>query len=357
MTGAAETEPNHIALREALDAAFAELEPRPEFVERRGSRDHPIRHLVYRVGNLRFHFLWGPPEFRFEFSLTLRTETGHWKSLELSALHALPAIGSWWDARAKAQRDERESLAREARFYAELIERLQLLPDLAPLFLRDNPGVLGSDSKILTLLRESGVASAAAREDRRYKEAQSAAGVEAGKAYFARDYARVIARLTPYRSTLDRVDAWYLEKAEQHSGASGSTEDSGRGRPGSTQTTPEPNAANEREKTRSARRAGLWKLAVGGGGWILCGLLFYAMQSSDWTPKASGANRLLILLALPGAWALAGLLELATGRSFASLGARWEALSGWQRGLIGLAVVVAAFATMILGVAILFGDF
>ncbi|NNE19419.1 MAG: hypothetical protein HKN10_13165 [Myxococcales bacterium] len=62
----------------------------------------------------------------------------------------------------------------------------------------------------------------------------------------------------------------------------------------------------------------------------------------------------LIPLALPGAYALVGLLELLTGSSFSELSRRWDALRGWQRGVLGTVVVIVAFAA--LGLAMVLSD-
>lgn len=59
----------------------------------------------------------------------------------------------------------------------------------------------------------------------------------------------------------------------------------------------------------------------------------------------------MIPFALPGAYALSGLLELATGISFLDLGRRWDEIKGWQRGIFGAFIVLVggAFVVGIIG--------
>jgi hypothetical protein len=54
-------------------------------------------------------------------------------------------------------------------------------------------------------------------------------------------------------------------------------------------------------------------------------------------------GELLIGLAIPGAYALVGLVEAVTGRPFREFAATWDQLRGWQRGVIGIAVAGCAF--------------
>lgn len=87
------------------------------------------------------------------------------------------------------------------------------------------------------------------------------------------------------------------------------------------------------------RRNGAIKLAA----WGLLAFadgLFVSWLNARWHRVPVGAG--LIAVALPGAFALGGGLELLTGHSFLSLAARWDQLAGWQRGVIGTVVAVAA---------------
>jgi hypothetical protein len=52
-------------------------------------------------------------------------------------------------------------------------------------------------------------------------------------------------------------------------------------------------------------------------------------------------------LGLPGVLFLIGLVELVSGRSIAELSQRWDELKGWQRGILGLAIVAIATAVIL----------
>jgi hypothetical protein len=55
----------------------------------------------------------------------------------------------------------------------------------------------------------------------------------------------------------------------------------------------------------------------------------------------------MIPFALPGAYALSGLIELATGISFLELARRWDDLKGWQRGIFGTFIVLIGGALVL----------
>jgi hypothetical protein len=61
----------------------------------------------------------------------------------------------------------------------------------------------------------------------------------------------------------------------------------------------------------------------------------------------------LLPFALPGAYALAGVLEIMTGLSFADLGDRWNRLKGWERGVYGTISVLLIGAIIIFTFAML----
>lgn len=52
-------------------------------------------------------------------------------------------------------------------------------------------------------------------------------------------------------------------------------------------------------------------------------------------------------LGLTGVPFLVGLTEFASGRSFVELAQAWDDLRGWQRGLLGLAIVAVATVTIV----------
>ena len=109
--------------------------------------------------------------------------------------------------------------------------------------------------------------------------------------------------------------------------------------------------------SRTARASGARKLVLGGLGWAVAGGAFYALHASGHVPKGRTPLGLLIALGLPGSFALAGALELLTGKSFAEHSAAWDSLAGWQRGALGLLVVAAAVVVVMTSIALLFGDF
>ncbi len=55
----------------------------------------------------------------------------------------------------------------------------------------------------------------------------------------------------------------------------------------------------------------------------------------------------MIPFALPGAYALSGLVEFVTGISFFEFAARWDELKGWQRGIFGTFIVIVAMLVII----------
>jgi hypothetical protein len=60
----------------------------------------------------------------------------------------------------------------------------------------------------------------------------------------------------------------------------------------------------------------------------------------------------MIPFALPGAFALKGLLEFVTGFPFLELARRWDELKGWQRGVLGTIIVLVALVVIIGGVGL-----
>ena len=62
---------------------------------------------------------------------------------------------------------------------------------------------------------------------------------------------------------------------------------------------------------------------------------------------------------IPGAFALVGLLQLVSGVPFSELSTRWDSLAGWQRGFLGVAIVVGSlvpiFGIVFLVARVLYG--
>ncbi|OYU44978.1 MAG: hypothetical protein CFE44_10000 [Burkholderiales bacterium PBB4] len=59
-------------------------------------------------------------------------------------------------------------------------------------------------------------------------------------------------------------------------------------------------------------------------------------------------------MGLPGAFALAGLIELVTGSEFQKLSGAWDGLKSWQRGIFGIVVVLLSFSLM-MSCVVIFG--
>jgi hypothetical protein len=55
----------------------------------------------------------------------------------------------------------------------------------------------------------------------------------------------------------------------------------------------------------------------------------------------------MIPFALPGAYALAGLIEFVTGVSFSELARCWDELKRWQRGIFGTFIVLIGGALVV----------
>jgi len=49
---------------------------------------------------------------------------------------------------------------------------------------------------------------------------------------------------------------------------------------------------------------------------------------------------------------LIGLAELASGRAFGELARDWDELAGWQRGVLGVAIVGIVGAAIVLGIGV-----
>lgn len=63
-------------------------------------------------------------------------------------------------------------------------------------------------------------------------------------------------------------------------------------------------------------------------------------------------KQLIIPLAVPGAYALMGLLEIITGVGFKEISGKWDGLAGRQRGLLGIIVAILSFVLLIFGLVL-----
>ena len=62
----------------------------------------------------------------------------------------------------------------------------------------------------------------------------------------------------------------------------------------------------------------------------------------------------LIAPCIPFVYFCIGFIELVTGRPYRQLAQAWMALKGWQRGVIGTFIVLAAIVIMIVGMGVVF---
>ena len=63
-------------------------------------------------------------------------------------------------------------------------------------------------------------------------------------------------------------------------------------------------------------------------------------------------KQFIIPLALPGAVALMGLLEIITGAPFRNISGKWDNLKGWQRGILGISVAILTFIILGYGIVL-----
>lgn len=90
------------------------------------------------------------------------------------------------------------------------------------------------------------------------------------------------------------------------------------------------------------RRQGLGIFLVGAGLAVAIGAFASKMVAAGYSIFGWG-------WALPGAVALAGLVQLVSGVPFSELSRRWDELAGWQRGVLGTLIFILASA-LILGI-------
>jgi len=99
--------------------------------------------------------------------------------------------------------------------------------------------------------------------------------------------------------------------------------------------------STDRRVSISVRRKGLFQ--------FLMGLLAFAVILVVLLLLSQYVSNVVIPigLLLPGAYALAGLVEFATGIPFIELARRWDSLKGWQRGVFGAFIVIVALFLML----------
>jgi hypothetical protein len=94
------------------------------------------------------------------------------------------------------------------------------------------------------------------------------------------------------------------------------------------------------------------KVAIGALGFVLIlGLFFLIGLVAGYAPVNPFK---MIPLCIPFVYLCIGLIEVVSGKPYRHLAAAWMNLRGWQRGIIGIIIVIAAFAFILLGVAFVF---
>ena len=92
----------------------------------------------------------------------------------------------------------------------------------------------------------------------------------------------------------------------------------------------------------AVRRSGLKQLAISGAVAIVYGYVAMQLAHHGWHIVGYGWG-------VPGAFALAALIQVVSGVPFSELSSQWDALQGWQRGVLGILIVVGAVGLIFVG--------
>lgn len=95
-----------------------------------------------------------------------------------------------------------------------------------------------------------------------------------------------------------------------------------------------------------SRRSGLLKLIIGGILFILIARYFMQNGLGD-----TNVFRMMFIV-IPGVVAIIGLVELTTGQPLSHTADAWDNLRGWQRGVLGLTIIVAVLVLFMIGMAL-----
>jgi len=87
-----------------------------------------------------------------------------------------------------------------------------------------------------------------------------------------------------------------------------------------------------------ARRTGLVRLFFGGAGTLVVAAVLWFLAKKGYQPNPIT----MMMAAIPGAYALLGIIEAITGIPYGQLARRWDNLKGWQRGVYGTGIVLVA---------------
>ena len=97
----------------------------------------------------------------------------------------------------------------------------------------------------------------------------------------------------------------------------------------------------------SIRKNGFKKLALGTAALVAVFWFVLWLQHQGYSPNSFA----LIALGAPVAIGFVGLLEIIVNRPFSEMEEWWNNLKGWQRGVLGLLVVIFAFVLLACGMA------
>jgi len=98
----------------------------------------------------------------------------------------------------------------------------------------------------------------------------------------------------------------------------------------------------------SIRKKGLGKMVTGFLALIGASYFVFWLQTKGYSPNSFA----MIGLGAPAAIGLVGLLEVLMNRPFSEMEQWWNGLRGWQRGLLGMLVVILAIALLFGGIAV-----
>ena len=96
----------------------------------------------------------------------------------------------------------------------------------------------------------------------------------------------------------------------------------------------------------ATRRQGLKLLVISGALTVVTTAGVMWLTRIGWTVRSYAVG-------IPGAFFLAGLIQLVSGVPFAELAERWDGLHGWQRGVLGTLIVLLS-AGVIFGILAIF---
>ena len=103
---------------------------------------------------------------------------------------------------------------------------------------------------------------------------------------------------------------------------------------------------------KGIRRRAWIKVGIGTVGLVLMLSLFFLIGAAvDYAPVNPFK---MIPLCIPFVYLCVGLIEVVSNKPYRHLAAEWMNLKGWQRGIIGTIIVIAAMAFILLGVAFVF---